>query len=108
MFTIVVVVGLTHIIVYLSYPDTTAFGLGYLLASNLLWICFFMLLNFSIRNLKEFTQYLIRFITYFIMLFITLSYYPQIDGKSVYDKIIDGKYPNRYSFYRGLRRFGIK
>jgi len=45
------------------------------------------------------------------MLYITIIFYPQRDGKSVFDKIIEGKYPDKYSFYRGyrgLKRFFIK
>jgi hypothetical protein len=111
MLVIIIFVVFTHILIYFSYPDTTLFGFAYLFASNLLWIGFFGFLNISIRNLNYFTRSFLKFFFYFIMLYITIIFYPQRDGKSVFDKIADGKYPDKYSFYRGyrgLKRFFIK
>jgi len=107
MLSIILVVLLTHIVIYFSYPDTTMFGLGYLFASNLVWIGFFMTVNIAIRNLSKDLKSVIKFIIYFIMLYITMNYYPQIDRKSVFDKIANGIYPDKYSILRGLKRFGI-
>jgi hypothetical protein len=36
-----------------------------------------------------------------------MSFYPQKDGLSVYSKIIEGKFPDRFSIYRGLKSLGI-
>ena len=93
MFTIIFIVSLMHIVIYLCYPDTTIFGLGYLFASSILWIAFIGVINSSVRSFKDYTRNFISFLVYFIILYVTMSYYPQSDGKSVLDKIAEGKYP---------------
>lgn len=107
MFYIITVNISTHIIFLITYPDTTFMGPMYLFISFLLWSSFFYLMKTAIIRFSRDTKITIFTIIYIIMLLSIMSFYPQKDGLSVYSKVIEGKFPDRFSIYRGLKSFGI-
>lgn len=98
---------LFHILVYITYPETTIFGIGYLIMSTFISIFVY----YSLKNLFRLTNHknliVMRIIFFTILAIFTFHYYPQRDKISVFQKLAQGRYPNRLTIYKSLKRFGI-
>ncbi|MGC9069739.1 MAG: hypothetical protein ACP5IO_00305 [Elusimicrobiales bacterium] len=97
----------THLLIFISYPDTTILGLIYLFISMLISTMFYYLIRSFITIQTHITRFAINFIAYIIMLLSILINYPQSDSLSLLYKIYTGRIPNRLTIYRGFKKLGI-
>lgn len=93
--------------IFTAFPDSGGMGITFFIFSSLLWsgaaVASILLSRIVPRDWKAFT--LVAFSL--ACAFCSLSFFPQKDGVSPLDRLLDGRYPAKTDVYRGLRRLGI-
>ena len=93
--------------VFIAFPDSGRMGITFFIFSSLLWcvaaVAGTLLSRVVPQDWKAFT------LVFFSLAcaFCSLSFFPQKDGVSPLDKLLDGRYPGKLDFYKGLMRVGI-
>jgi Arc/MetJ-type ribon-helix-helix transcriptional regulator len=106
----ILAVGLIHLALFASYPETGPVGKYYLGVSLLVWCVFIMFINTSAKLVRFISggAGLIVNIAAFALIALSIAVtMPQRDRTSVMEKIQDGKYPDRATINSGLERLGI-
>lgn len=103
----IIIIFFTHLLIFLSYPETTPLGPSYMFISIIISSIFYYLIRPLIIKQTENISFTIKLIMWLILLFITLINYPQKDSRAVLLKIYYGELPNRLTIYRGFKKIGI-
>lgn len=102
--------GVLHLAFFACYPETGPFGNYYLAISLLVWIVFIMFINTSTKLIKLLSGaagLIVNLAAFVLMGLAIAATMPQSDKTTVIDKLQAGKYPDRDTVNRGMKRFGV-
>lgn len=103
----VTLIIITHLIIFISYPDTTPLGPSYMFISIILSSMFYYLIKPSLKKTSKSFSFNIKIVMWLSLLFFTIINYPQKDNKSVLSKILKAQFPKKIDLYRGFKKIGI-
>ncbi|MCX7641711.1 MAG: hypothetical protein N2Z20_03660 [Elusimicrobiales bacterium] len=104
----IALIFLTHIIIFISYPDTTPLGPSYMFISFIISTAFYYLIKPKLLVQIPIISSFLKLLMWLILFITILINYPQKDSKSVMYKIYQGQLPTRLTIYRGFKKLGIE
>lgn len=102
-----ILIIISHLIIFVCYPETTPLGPSYLFISIIISSIFYYLTRPLFRKTSKSFSVNTKFIMWLLLIFFTLINYPQNDNKSVLSKILDGNFPRKIDIYRGFKKIGM-
>jgi len=103
-------VGLVHMALFVSYPETGPYGNYYLTVSLLVWSVFIIFVNTSarlVRFISGAAGFIINLAAFGLMTAAIAATMPQRDGTSVLRKVQARRYPDGDTMRAGMLRFGV-
>ena len=93
--------------IFIAFPDSGGMGVTFLIFSSLLWAGAGVAANLLRGVLPHDWKAFAAVVFSLACAACSLSFFPQNDGRSPLDKLLDGSYPAKLDYYKGLRRLGI-
>lgn len=99
---------IVHLSAAIFYPYIGKVGAVFLFISSLLWTSFLIFTRPAVMKFSNDTTIFLAILINIFMLTEVATLTPQLDGVSIFKKIIRNQYPTKKDVYFGLLNFGIK